>query len=414
MDDGLLIRHEMCGKEAAQWGEDVAYLLKHPTIPFISFPYEWSFEQLRAAALLHLNVHMIALEHGVTLSDATAYNIQFLGSAPVFIDTLSFIPYREGMLWDGHRQFVEQFVTPLLFWTYCGVAPHGWYRGTLRGIERAALHRLMPLRGKLSFAYGTHVYLPQLFESRQHGERKGKPADPRPLPKEGLLFMLRQLKAWLERLPAPRMQGHWHDYVSYRSYSAEELGDKGEFVKYAIRSTRPGQLWDIGCNTGEYSALALEAGAGYVVGFESDAGALGQAVKRAKEGGLAFLPLCMDLCSPSTSSGWAQQERPGLLERRKASFMLALAVLHHIVIGNNVPLTQALHFLLSLADEGIVEWVPKSDVMVQGMLRNREDVFDDYTQERFLSCIGENATILRQQELSPGGRLLVHYKKSAS
>lgn len=413
MKDGWLVSHSPCDMSQFEGvGDGVACVLHHEAVPFVSFPYEWSFGQLRAAALLHLDVHLCALDHGCTLSDATAYNIQFIGGRPVFIDTLSFIPYREGMLWAGQRQFVEQFVTPLLLWAYRGVAPHAWYRGTLTGIPGAELNRLLPWWRKCSLAYFSHVFLQQWFESRQSGGAAGGEAvKARPLPKEALRFMLRQLRRWVERLPAPRARGHWRHYVASRSYSAAALDVKGEFVRRAVESARPAQLWDIGCNTGEYSALALEAGAGCVVGFESDTSALELAAARAKDGALPFLPLYMDICSPSPASGWAQQERPGLLERRKADFVLALAVLHHMVIGSNVPLPRAVGFLLSLAGEGIVEWVPKSDVMVRRMLANREDIFADYTREAFLSCLGEQAEIVAEQELSEGGRLLVHYRR---
>ena len=134
-----------------------ARVLEHPRLPFISHPYEWSFEALRAAGLHHLDIHLEILEGGLTLSDASAYNIQFVGTRPIFIDLLSFRPYRDGEIWAGYRQFCEQFLNPLLFCSATGLMPNAWYRGTLEGIPTAALRRLLPWRAKLSRRVLLHV-----------------------------------------------------------------------------------------------------------------------------------------------------------------------------------------------------------------------------------------------------------------
>lgn len=405
----LLIGHTRCEDDALPLAEDVALRLHHPKLPFVSYPYEWGFSQLQAAALCHLDTHLMALEYDVTLSDASAYNIQFIGTRPVFIDTLSLIPYCAGMRWQGQRQFVEEFLTPLLLWAYGGVPYHAWYRGGLRGIPAAELNRLLPWWRKCSLGYISHVYLLQLFEGRSAGQQATRGKE-RPLPKEGLVFMLRQLRRWIARLSIPAQQGHWQDYTALRSYSAEELEVKTAFVSAAVQTARPQQLWDIGCNTGEFSAMALEAGAQHVIGFEYDKATQELAWSRAQEQELAFLPLTMDICNPSPDAGWQQYEREGLHKRAKADFVLALAVLHHMVIGNNVPVTQAVDFLLSLAPEGVLEWVPKTDVMIQHMLSTRDDVFHDYTWEHFSACLHAKATVIAQQEVVAHGRVLIHYR----
>ncbi len=124
--------------------KSAVYVLEHPKLPYISYPYEWSFPALKAAALLHLDVHLHALKGGITLSDASAYNIQFRGPEPVFIDHLSFRPYRDGEFWIGHRQFCEQFLNPLLLRSVLGVPHNAWYRGALEGIGVSEINQLIP------------------------------------------------------------------------------------------------------------------------------------------------------------------------------------------------------------------------------------------------------------------------------
>ena len=142
-------------------------------------------------------------------------------------------------------------------------------------------------------------------------------------------------------------------------------------------------IWDIGCNTGDYAKAALESGAGYAVGFDFDQGALDAAFARAESEGLNFLPLFLDLANPTPSQGWAERERRGLTDRASADAILALALVHHLAIGRNVPLEEVVAWLVGLAPNGIVEFVPKSDPMVQRLLRLREDIFDDYSEETF-------------------------------
>ena len=393
-------------------GDDaVACVLSHPRIPFVSYPYEWGFEQLQRAALLHLAIHLRSLEAGLTLADATAYNIQFQGSEPIFIDRLSFVPYEEGMYWTGQKQFAEQFLTPLLLWSHTGIPPHAWYRGSPQGITTEHVRRILPLSAKLSLAYLSHVALPAFFERRQQGRplMAGTPAARQRLPKEGFVFMLRQLEKWITSLRPPRIDSFWRDYSAFRGYSREEMQQRLEFVGAFVAGQKPGMLWDIGCNNGEFLAHALRAGAAYGVGFDVDHGALAVAYQRAVRQKLALLPLHMDLCNPSPGLGWNQRERDGFLERRNADMVLAMAVLHHIIIGNNVPVEMATAFFLDLAPTGILEWVPKTDPMVRNMLSSREDIFPDYHIDRFRSLLQARVEIVREETVSACGRTLFAY-----
>lgn len=389
------------------------HTLEHPVIPFISYPYEWSFAVHRAAALLHLNLHLAALEAGFTLSDSTAYNVQFRGTQPVFIDHLSLQPYRDGEIWAGHRQFCMQFLNPLLFWSRLGVAPNAWFRGALEGVEPEAMAALLPLRAKLSWTVMTHVTA-QAALGRRPARNDGNAGAARTvrLPKVALVGMLTGLKRFIERLPPPRTRTVWADYAQATSYTADEAAAKRAFVRDMTTATRPRLLLDLGCNTGDYSEVVLESGETQVVGFDFDHGALDQAYHRFHGRGRSFLPIWMDAANPSPSQGWAQGERKGLRERAKADALIALALIHHIAIGRNVPLDMAVEWIVGMAPTGIIEFPSKADPMVQRLLSHRTDIFPDYTEETFLTAVRARARVERQTRVSANGRLLVWYDRT--
>jgi ribosomal protein L11 methylase PrmA len=388
------------------------YALQHPKLPFISYPYEWCFTALKRAALLHLDIQMRCLEQDVSLSDASAYNIQFLGPKPIFIDSLSFRRYHEGEFWIGHKQFCEQFLNALLLRALLGVPHNAWYRGGLEGIPTAELSRLLPLRRKLSWNVLTNVVMPASFQRTATGGSDPKlPADAR-FPRTAMQRMLERLRKWISTLqPADRGKTVWGDYARETSYAADETERKRALIAEFAASVRPRMVWDIGCNTGDYAKAALDAGAGYAVGFDFDQGALDAAFVRAERGGLNFLPLFLDLANPTPSQGWGERECRGLTDRASADAILALALVHHLAIGRNIPLDEVVAWLVSLAPNGVVEFVPKSDPMVQQLLRLREDIFDDYTEEMFSAHLQTRAEIVRLVDVSATGRRLFWFAR---
>lgn len=389
------------------------HVLEHPVIPFVSYPYEWSFQLHRAAALLHLDLHLAALDRGFTLTDATAYNVQFRGSVPTFIDHLSLKPYRDGEIWSGHRQFSMQFLNPLLMWSHRGVAPNHWFRGSLEGIEPEAAAALLPLKSKLSWTVMTHVSAQAALARRSLRRKTGGPAQGAArLPRAGLVGMLNGLRRYIERLRPPHGETVWADYAGTTSYSDAEAAAKRAFVHEMTAATCPRLLVDLGCNTGDYAEIALDAGARHVVGFDFDHAALDRAYNRFRGNGRPFLPLWMDAANPSPAQGWAQAERKGLRERANADALIALAIIHHIAIGRNVPLDMAVDWIVGIAPTGIIEFPSKDDPMVQTLLAHREDIFPDYTEDAFIAAVTARARIVRQTRVSSGGRLLVWYDRT--
>jgi ribosomal protein L11 methylase PrmA len=391
-------------------GQAAAYLLQHPRLPFISYPYEWPFSLLKKAALFQLDILLTALDRGLTLSDATAYNVQFVGTQPIFIDHLSFRPYREGEVWAAHRQFCMQFLNPIVLWSRFGVAPNAWFRGNLEGIEPEQLAPLLRWSDRLSWTLLTHVILQGSFQQRANsGKARDVTARETKVSKVSFRGMLSGLRTFIGKTQPPHRRTVWDEYAGANSYQGAEAEAKHRFVRKMAAAVKPGLVFDLGCNTGDYSIAALEAGAGRAVGFDFDFGALEQAVTRAESANLPFLPLWLDATNPSPDQGWAQTERKGFGERVRGDAVLALAFVHHLAIARNVPLPMVVDWIMSVAPTGVIEFPPKTDPMVQLLLRNRPDIFPDYGEAQFLACVGERARIVEQEQLSPGGRLLVCY-----
>ncbi|WP_282608345.1 class I SAM-dependent methyltransferase [Pelagibius sp. Alg239-R121] len=404
--------------DAGKLGLDIesgGRVLEHERIPFVSYYYEWPFSALKAAALLHLRMHLRALSKGVTLKDATAYNVQFKGSQPVFIDLLSFTPYIEGHIWEGHRQFCEQFLNPLLLRALLGVPHNAWCRGSMEGIDSGELSRLLPLRRKFNPKILMHVTLLSRLQTLGAGDRDATletMSMPPVLPREKLVRMLEKLESWIEGLsPADTGKTVWADYENDNIYDSEERAAKHEFIAKTVTEQRPSLVWDIGCNTGEFSETALKAGAEYGIGFDFDQNALDSAFTRSSKKELALLPLFLDAANPSPNQGWNEQERSGYNGRICADCVLGLALVHHLAIGKNIPLRAVVHWLMATAPLGVVEFVPKNDSMVKQMLALREDIFPDYTAENFEAYIKEKGEILGKQQTSKSGRCLYLYKR---
>lgn len=403
-----VVSADVLGKQA----QGAAYILEHPVLPYVSYPYEWCFSQLQRAALLHLTIQLTALEYGVALVDASAYNVQFQGAEPVFIDHLSFVPYHDGDYWLGHRQFCEQFINPLLLASKLHVNFNHWYRGAQEGIDTVSLNNLLKLRHKLSLQVFIHVVMQARFK-RRHQSSVKKISDKRKLPKSAYRHMLEGLKSWVAKLkPPPYENTVWSNYTNQLDhYQDSSLARKHELVARFVQANSVVTVHDIGCNTGEYAELCLQNGAKHVVGYDFDQGAVEQAYRRAQEKRLNFLPLVMSAVNPSPAQGWAQQERQGFVQRADADAVIALAVIHHLAIGANIPLAMVVDWLLTIAPCGLVEFVPKSDPMVKTMLALRKDIFDDYTEANFLACLEQYAVIEQHERIPDTERSVVIYRR---
>jgi hypothetical protein len=382
--DGHLIRHE----ESADTPSDGVFRILRPErIPFVSYPYEWCFGQLKVAAETTLEIARRALGFGMCLKDASAYNIQFRGVRPVLIDTLSFRRLVPGEPWVAYRQFCQHFLAPLAVMAHRDVRLSQLLRVYIDGIPLDLASELLPSRTRLSFGLLTHLHLHAKSQRRHESDAAPAPSR-RTMGKYGLVALLESLQSTVRGLEWRSGEGGWADYYAHTNYSDEAREEKEKLVAGILSEVAPRIVWDLGANTGLYSRAAAAAGA-YTIAFDYDAGAVERhylhCVERKET---RILPLVLDLSNPSGGIGWANRERASLLERGPADLTLALALIHHLAIGNNVPFERIAEFLAEAGRTLVIEFVPKSDSQVQRMLATREDVFCDYTAEAFERAFG--------------------------
>lgn len=407
VEEHLLIPHTEVNVPAAQ--PEVAYKVIAPErVPFISYPYEWSFGQLKDAALTTLRVQEIALRYGMTLKDASAYNIQFYQGRPVLIDTLSFTRYRSGQPWIAYHQFCQHFLAPLALMAEVDVRLGQLLRLYLDGVPLSLASRLLPWRSKWKPGLLLHLVLhAQAEQMATRQEAVKRPSTSSSLSLETLAGLVQGLQKAVQGLHWQPKNTPWADYYQMTNYSPEAFSAKREIVRTWIEQTRPKLVWDLGANTGEFSQIAAEAGI-LTVAFDIDPGAVEKhyrAVRAARQPNI--LPLWIDLTNPSPALGWNHAERMSFLERGPAEMTLALALIHHLAIGNNVPLVHLAEFLRRTTSRWlIVEFVPKSDSQVQKLLASREDIFDEYHQTAFEEALQRFFDIRQRQELPTSERVL--------
>jgi ribosomal protein L11 methylase PrmA len=382
-------------------------------VAFISYPYEWSFGQLRDAALLTLELQERALARGMTLRDASAYNVQFVGGRPLFIDTLSFEPREAGAPWAGYRQFCEHFLVPLALMSRVDVRFSDLLRSHLEGIPLDLGSRLLPrttwLRPGLLFHVHLHAVAQRRYADRGGGavqSREPSAAARRGVSAGAAAGLVRSLRAAIESLDWTPAGTEWADYTQDNNYSTAAADSKRASVVELLRGLDARTAWDLGANTGEYSRAARQV-VPSVVAFDIDPAAVERNYRRIRaENETGILPLRLDLTNPSPALGWAHRERLSLEERGPADVLLALAVVHHLAIGHNLPLERVAAFLAKVGRHLVIEFVPKSDSQVRRLLRDRPDIFPDYTREGFEAAFRAHFRIERAVPVAESERTL--------
>ncbi|MFH1788177.1 MAG: SAM-dependent methyltransferase [Candidatus Altiarchaeota archaeon] len=406
VESGWLIPHEEVTKQSSDSSGSAYKTIKPTRIPFISYPYEWSFNQLKDAALLTLNVQKKALEYGMSLKDASAYNIQFLNGKPVLIDTLSFEIYKEGKPWIAYKQFCQHFLAPLSLMKYRDVRLGQLLRVHQDGIPLDLASRLLP--------YRTYFTLPILFHVHLHSSSQrhfsAKTFDKKKIEGKMSLWKLSSLiddlSSFIQSLNWNPRHSQWSDYYCDDSYSPDAIEHKKEIVASYLERIKPRTLWDMGSNTGLFSRLAGKQGIN-VVSFDSDPACVElNYLGCADENEVNVLPLLLDLTNPSPNTGWANQERLSLVDRGPSDAVLALALIHHLAIANNVSFHKIASFFKDICEWLVIEFIPKSDPKVQRLLSTRQDVFTDYSKESFEDSFKEFFEIEKSDKIQSSERIL--------
>jgi ribosomal protein L11 methylase PrmA len=407
VDGGFMIEHR-ADPAADPAAKDGGPLRIYPReIPFISYPYEWSFGMLKDAALLTMAIQLRAMKHGMSLKDASAYNVQFEGTRAVFIDTLSFEPLKPGAPWIAYGQFCRHFLAPLALMCRTDNRLQRLLADFLDGIPLDLAVRLLPWRTRFEPGLLMHLRLHSRAVVRH--QPTDRPATDKAAPTmsaTALERLLGHLEETTRRQAWPLPRTEWINYYQDHSYTAAMQDAKVRLVKDFLGRLKPATVWDLGANTGLFSRVALETGA-RVVAIDSDAACVERIYLDAgARGQRRLLPLCMDLANPSSGRGWAHRERRSLTQRGPADAVMALALIHHLAVSNNVPFAMIADWFAALGKSAVVEYVPKSDSQTQRLLQSREDVFADYTQEAFETALSRRFTIADKQPVPDSGRTL--------
>lgn len=409
--DGLLVTHkEVSTDNFPALSSDIhRYKIIQPEfISFISYPYEWCFSELKDAALATLKIHKVALEHGMSLKDASAYNIQFKNGKPLLIDTLSFEKYSEGKPWVAYKQFCQHFLAPLVLMKYRDLRMNQLLKAFIDGIPLDLTSKLLPKRTHLKFSLLTHIHLHA--KSQEKYSYKAVKIENK-ISKFQMMALVDNLESFIGNLALDKTKTEWGDYYSDTNYSDIATVSKKNIISDFIDKTSAKKIWDMGGNTGFFSRIAMDKNIP-TISFDIDPIAVEKnylEMKSKREKNL--LPLVLDATNPSPGIGWENEERESLTSRGPADLAMALALIHHLAISNNTPLVKIASFFSKICHNLIIEFVPKSDSNTQRLLLTREDIFPNYDEIHFEEDFSSFFDIVEKRKVAESERTLYLMKK---
>lgn len=380
--DGLLLPHTEIDEQT----------LKPEQLWFVSYPYEWCFNQLKQATLVTLEIAKIALDYNMMLKDASAYNIQYYKGKWLLIDTLSFETYREGTFWEAYGQFLRHFYLPLALAAYRSpnlIKELGLY---LDGIPLQYGASLLPIRSMFNPRVLLHLHAHRLRTlSNSNGARVSKIS---------LIILIEHLKHNIECLKY-KPKSDWTNYDETSPYTLSKVN----IIKRLLSELTPNTLCDIGANTGRYSQIAL----GYkhkVIAIDREHDCIEQISQTSDN----ILPLVVDFTNPSPAIGWANMERKSFLDRTKFDTVMALALIHHVCLSNNVPLEKVADVLARMTKRVlIVEFIPSEDPKAQLLAKGR--VFPRYDLETFTKAFSKHFNTVATYNTDDTQRVIYHMEK---
>lgn len=365
-------------------------------IPFLNYAWEWSFSQLKDAALTTLEICKIALQHHMILKDATHLNIQFVDGKPQWIDSLSFDFYKDGEPWIAYRQFCECFLNPLLIAAFKPMEVHRLLLSYPSGIPASVTAPLLPFTTKLQTGILLHVHLQAKISGQKQQASAAKNYS---VSQKGLQHILQSLEAIIRKLtPRSTSSSKWNNYYEEGILSDEYLNVKKQMVTKWLHELSYSNLIDFGTNNGEFALVCNQTAK--VVALDMDSACIDSLYQTVKSQGVTnILPLVVDLSAPSPATGWFNREQPSFLNRSSFDAGIALALIHHLVIGKNIPLEQTAALFAGQCRQLLIEWVPKEDPKVKDMLQNRKDIFENYHMASFEDSFSSFFRIIKKENI---------------
>lgn len=368
---------------------------------FISHPYEWCFGMWQDAALATLDIMELALDHGMILKDASAFNLQWHQGKMMLIDHLSFEIYEAGKPWKAYRQFCEHFLAPLALMHYFKLPLQGMTLASPEGIPVDTASKMLPFKSR----WHLHTYLHIHLQAKMK-KRVTEPGAETHLSLPKLRQLLQSLRAAIKHYKFDSPTGVWSGYYDEAAERAAYLPEKEAIIGKWLENLPVKTVTDLGANEGRFSLLAAKTGAD-VVSVDGDHYSVNRLYHRLKSESVNNVhPLVMNLAHPSPAIGVNNEERAGFFERRQADLVLALALIHHLCIGSNISFEQVAHMFRSCGDHLIIEFVPKSDEKVGMLLQSKDDIYQWYTPEQFEKVFTSSYEVLKKELVGNSGRVL--------
>ncbi len=378
------------------------------SLPFISYPYEWSFLQLKDAAILTLSILEKSISKGMILKDATPYNIQFVNGQTIFIDTLSFEIYDETKPWIAYYQFCESFLYPLLIAHYGVQQVHKTFQCYADGITAENAIKLLPKKCKFNLFNYLHLYL--VGKIKKKNVEKG-PSKNVEYSKTKMLNLVTHLRERIEKLQLVKQKTEWNNYYTETILSNTYLENKKSILQNWVSEFNNQKVLDLGCNDGFFSILFSQNN-NKVIATDFDSACINNLYSEVKHKKISnILPLCIDIMQPSTNQGFFNKERLGFFERIQADTVLMLAIIHHLVITKNLTFEMIAKQIATICTNLIIEFVPKEDDKVQILLINKKDTFNEYNEYFFEESFALYFTLIKKEKVYTTNRVLYFYKK---
>ncbi len=389
---------------------DAFAVLKPELIEFISYPYEWCFEQLKDAALLVLKIQLLALNKGMILKDASAYNVQFHKSRPIWIDTLSFEIYDEGSIWVAYKQFCQHFFGPLCLMAFGDTRNALLLHSFIDGIPIDLTSNML--------SWKTYFNLPVLSHIHAHSigirNYSSQPAAAHPtlIKKKSLVALVENLTSAIEELSVERKESEWLDYYTDNNYTDRGFDHKNALVKEFVNIVQPKMIWDFGANDGLMDREFSKAGI-RTISFDRDHEAVQKNYITCKSEQSEFqLPLVLDLLNPSPGIGWNNKERKNLTGRGRPDLILSLALIHHLAISGNVPFKNIAEFFYEMSDWLIIEFVsPADNNFISISTHASSTILHQYTEENFEKSFSVFFKIVRVEKIIESKRSVYLFRK---
>ncbi len=375
-----------------------------PEPVFISYPYEWTFSQLKDAALLTLELQKIALRYNMSLKDANCYNVQFHKGKPIFIDTTSFEVYEKNTPWLAYNQFCKQFIAPLALIAHKDFRLSLLLNNFIDGIDLDLASKLLPKRTFFDLNLFLHIHQHSLFQKMYSQTRRKVKVK---YSKFQLGALLDNLTNFIKSLKPKKQNTFWESYYEQTNYTNENFDIKTDILKTFKDQINPQIVVDFGANKGLFSRIFKDTSE-RIFSIDFDYNAVEQNYLTTKElNETNIYPLLIDLCAPSPGIGWKNEERSSFLERIKNSdLVMALALVHHLAIGNNLPFNKIAETFAFVGEHLIIEFVEKQDSQVKRLLNNRKDIFSDYTKQNFEHAFSAFYEIKNAQRIENSHRIL--------